>query len=262
MPADSECKATSESSPRRGVYLLSPHIDDVAFSIGGALLDGRFAPCVILNVFSVSCCTRDDRSVSVPYVTNLRKTEDGKFFRKMIPACQIVNLDMLDAPLRLHIPEQEVFRVAESDADLSEVHTLCSVLAAISKWPGILLAPLALGKHVDHLIVHRAAGTLLRQGWAAAFYEDLPYAGGMTKTEIEQTVADVARELGQDLRPLLLPLRAAGRRKCQEIRVYESQVDESTMARISGHGRRLCEVSPAERLWCDGDSHSRICGCV
>jgi LmbE family N-acetylglucosaminyl deacetylase len=40
----------------------------------------------------------------------------------------------------------------------------------------ILYAPLAVGRHVDHQIVHSAGERLLEQGYRVAFYEDYPYA--------------------------------------------------------------------------------------
>jgi hypothetical protein len=39
-----------------------------------------------------------------------------------------------------------------------------------------IYAPLGVGCHVDHQIVHRVGRTLWTQGYSLAFYEDFPYA--------------------------------------------------------------------------------------
>jgi LmbE family N-acetylglucosaminyl deacetylase len=39
-----------------------------------------------------------------------------------------------------------------------------------------IYAPLGLGRHVDHRLVHAAARSLEGQGWAVCYYEDYPYA--------------------------------------------------------------------------------------
>jgi LmbE family N-acetylglucosaminyl deacetylase len=40
----------------------------------------------------------------------------------------------------------------------------------------VIYAPLGVGHHVDHQIVHAAARQLLKAGYRVAFYEDYPYA--------------------------------------------------------------------------------------
>jgi hypothetical protein len=40
----------------------------------------------------------------------------------------------------------------------------------------VIYAPLGVGRHVDHQIVHAAARSLLALGFQVVFYEDYPYA--------------------------------------------------------------------------------------
>jgi LmbE family N-acetylglucosaminyl deacetylase len=238
--------AASLSGPH---LFLSPHLDDVAFSLGAALLDGRLGGGVLVNVFSVSNCTADDADRDVARVSALRRAEDGAFLARLPVAIDAVYLDRLDAPLRLGIAEDEVCRVAPPAPDDPEILLLVQALRGRGGGEGLLLAPLGLGGHVDHAVAHRAACALAAEGRRVAFYEDLPYAGGVELEEIDRAVAAAAARLGRALEPVLLPAGRDGERKVEAVAAYASQVDASTLRRIQRHGARLGGGPLAERLW-------------
>lgn len=247
-------------SPGRGARLnasslsgshrfLSPHVDDVAFSLGAALLDGRLGGGVLVNVFSVSNCTADDADRDVARVSALRRAEDRAFLARLPVALDAIYLDRLDAPLRLNVPEDEVCRVPPPAPDDPEVALLVEALRRQEAGEGLLLAPLGLGGHVDHALAHQAACTVAAEKWRVAFYEDLPYAGGVELEEIDRAVAAAATRLGRTLEPVLLPAGGEGMRKLDAMADYASQVDASTLRRIERHGARVGAGGLAERIW-------------
>jgi LmbE family N-acetylglucosaminyl deacetylase len=166
------------SASDRDVY-LSPHCDDIAFSLGSfaaARGAGR-----LVTVFTYSNFTLDPglADLSPAAVTEWRWREEQKF----AAACGMTqtNLGMQEAPLRGR-PAMDYTRAGEELAAFSPV-ILPALLdmqderpAALRPW---LFAPMGLGGHLDHAIilqliaVNRAA---LARRFRVAFYEDLPYA--------------------------------------------------------------------------------------
>ena len=231
---------------------LSPHSDDVAFSLGAALLDGRFCDLTVVTGFSVSSCTDEDSGMGTARVTELRKQEDKAFFGTMRKRPQTIYLDRLDAPLRLNIPEEDVCKMVSGRADGVEVEQLADCLVRTMQEKVVLMAPLGLGSHVDHLIAHRAACLMMRYGYAVAFYEDLPYAAEMPLSAIKSTVDKVARSSSTALTPILIRSKADSSVKAAAVKAYQSQTDTRTITRIITHGLRLGGDIIVERLWCNG----------
>jgi LmbE family N-acetylglucosaminyl deacetylase len=229
--------------------LLSPHLDDAAFSLGATLLDGRIAAGTVVNVYTASCCTADDGDDDVARVSARRGAEDAAFFAALPARLHTVCLGLLDAPLRRGIAETAVCTVPSSGRDQDEIVSLAAALRPLRQGAGLLLAPLGVGGHVDHRVAHGAACLMAGEGWPVAFYEDLPYAGGVALPEIEAGAAAAGARIGRRLEPVLLPAGPAGSRKAEAVSTYASQVDASTLERIRLHGARLGGGTLAERVW-------------
>lgn len=227
--------------------LLSPHIDDVAFSLGGALLDGRFTAATVMNVFTLSASSEDGDG-DWRQVTAVRKREDHAFFTALSTPVAFLDLDRLDVPLRLGIPDEAVFCAHPSEPAEEEI--LASALGQVRA--DHLIAPLGLGGHVDHRLVHRVARDAARGGaWSVAFYEDLPYAGALTEAAIEDVLCELSAGIGRGLRPQHLACGGAGNHKLERVAAaYRSQLGPSTLELIERHGRARAAASPlGERLW-------------
>src|ERR1700731_656508 len=108
------------------------------------------------------------------YVTALRLKEDESW-RKQYGAGQkrltLKDLNVKDAPLRLHCGIEEVFAAGGNPADKA----MGKIQKALES-AGAVVLPLALGGHVDHRTALEAALRLLTPERPCAFYEDLPYA--------------------------------------------------------------------------------------
>jgi len=230
---------------------LSPHSDDVAFSLGAMLVDGRFDNLTVVTVFSVSSCT-ECGGIGTSRVTELRKAEDEAFFGAMKRRPELLHLDRIDAPLRLGITEEEVCEGLLGGADDVEVEQLWDYLKHTVQEGALLIAPLGLGGHIDHLSVHRAACLMMEFGYAVALYEDLPYAGSLPLRAIKDTVDEVQESWDTVLTPALVHSSAGARAKIASVGVYRSQINPRTVDRIVAHGVRLGGDRIAERLWCNG----------
>ena len=230
-----------------GCLFLSPHVDDVAFSLGAALLAGKCSAGVVVNVFSSSDCTTDDFPRRAACVSTTRKREDAAFFANVPGALRLEYLDQLDAPLRLGIIDDEVARPCHrvARADVERVRD-----ALLHHAPPLLLAPLGAGGHIDHRVVHDAACEFARTGWATAFYEDLPYASRLSQRELELELERAARALDESLTARLLTANAPLDTVAHTLDLYRSQVEPHTIPEILEYGQRLGAGSIAERIWC------------
>ncbi len=223
--------------------LLSPHLDDLAFSLGAALLDGRFPNATVVNVFCISASAVDNSEVKT--VTSVRKSEDEEFFQSLDTPVDVIYLDRLDAPLRLGIPDEEVCNSLHlCDQELSYLQDFIQLRS-----PSLLIAPLAIGGHVDHRLVYHTACVLARDGWPVAFYEDLPYAGGIEMEYIENIVKETSFILGCDLHSQQLHCGWRGNKKFDTVLTYRSQLGPTTLERIIFHSQRLNDTVITERLW-------------
>ena len=155
----------------RVALLLSPHLDDAILSCPGYIqrLRRKGVRVVIATVFSAS-----DDSQAAHY--RARRTEDRRAARLL--DASVVHLGFRDAPFRS--PRYRNFRgivfgqAREYAATVAEVATRTAALVRKLR-PEQILAPLAVGNHVDHRAVRDAA--LIAIDWRdLLFYEDRPYA--------------------------------------------------------------------------------------
>lgn len=223
--------------------LLSPHIDDVPFALGAAMLDGHFGDSTVVNVFSVSRSSYADDSLQA--VSAARRGEDDAFFSRVPSRIERVYLECLDAPVRLGITDDDVCATEPPASDSAE-RDIVATLAALRPARTLVLAPLGLGRHVDHMIVCRAACHAAADGWQVAFYEDLPYAAELSFPEILRSVNELSARIGSPLAPKILEFGELGCSKCQALADYRSQLGPTSLARIQSHAVRL---GHAERVW-------------
>ncbi|MDO9712179.1 PIG-L deacetylase family protein [Paracraurococcus lichenis] len=163
---------------------LSPHLDDAAFSCGGTL--ARLAA----GGWTVTLCTAFTRSVPDPtgfalacqldkglgaevdYMA-LRRAEDAA-------ACAALGarplwLDLPEAPHRGYRDARALFA-----APLAADHVAAPLAAALAPLldpaPDLLLAPQAIGGHVDHVLLVRALRAVLPPGLPVLWWTDFPYS--------------------------------------------------------------------------------------
>ncbi len=167
--------------------LLSPHLDDVAFSCGGiaATLAAsgwtvRVATCFTRSLhpatgFALACQRDKGLSDDADYMA-LRRDEDRSACRAL--GAKPVWLDLPEAPGRGYGSAASLFaNPLPDDGVAGPLAALLAELVAATR-PSLVLAPQGCGGHVDHLLLIEAVLAV----WArlpdqppSGYYRDTPY---------------------------------------------------------------------------------------
>ncbi len=172
---------------------LSPHCDDVALSCGGMLL--RHAelgePATVLTICAgmpdytrLSAFARTQHRQwghpRDPVAT--RRTEDAETMRRLGVSAQYLDvLDCIYRRDRLGRPLIYSNRTLYGNVHPDERPLIREIAHRIAayvprKRESVIVAPLAVGRHVDHQIVRDAVRMLMLEKYAVLWYEDFPYA--------------------------------------------------------------------------------------
>ncbi len=161
---------------------LSPHLDDAVFSCGGTLAklahDGwDVTVCTVFTRsvltptgFALACQLDKGLPPDIDYMA-LRRGEDTC-------ACAILGvkprwLNLLEAPHRNYPDAKSLFLDPRDDDDFGLRPLLREVL---NDPPALLLAPQALGGHVDHVLLVRALLAERPTDLPILWWADFPYA--------------------------------------------------------------------------------------
>lgn len=214
----------------RSIY-LSPHQDDVGFSLGSLISKEKQG--YLINIFNIT-----DHLPSTPsfisqndlrqYVSNIRDAEDRKFAE----LCELdrINLNFQDACLSLKNP----FDLTGIQIEVEKVQSLLSShLTALSsqilneKWK--LYCPMGIGGHRNHVATLLAIHTeysKLQSHFNIYFYEDLPYAYDIKKRTLGlQQFNELFK--GRSMQRYEMPLSTADALHKQALleSTYKSQLD-------------------------------------
>lgn len=176
--------------------VISPHLDDASLSCGGTMsrLTSAGKRVVVATVFTADAPARQPLSwlaqrnhqawgiAENPFA--VRCIEDMKAMSTL--GAEPLHLGLLDIIYRVGpggtaLYQKTVVGVPMHDADM-QLHfpvlqaKFRSLAAQFADGPLVVLSPLALGGHVDHLLVRHAVESI----WGSEqilYYEDFPYAG-------------------------------------------------------------------------------------
>lgn len=227
---------------RPKISILSPHIDDAAFGL--TLTISKCAenniPVTIINCFTVTKWTAIAvENKEIIAVSRLRKNEDAEFYKAFNGTTNIINLDLLDAPLRNgYIFQNQPFQQNE----LELIENLRKLLEQHVE--GLLLCPLSIGNHIDHAVCREAVIGLYEK-FKVIFFEDLPYAQRIGEDQIYRHIHTLEERLGVKLVSYIEGLEASNVNKERAIRVYKSQLNEEIVSEIVAHMNAL----GGERIW-------------
>ena len=168
----------------RTALAISPHLDDAAFSAGATLarLARRGWRVVVATVFTrtvpdprgfaLACQTDKGLPPEADYMA-IRRAEDAAACAAL--GAEACHLPFAEAPHRGYGDAPALFSgVRADDAAADAVAAALSGLVARHA-PALLLAPRAVGAHVDHVVVREALGALRRP--RTLLWTDWPYAG-------------------------------------------------------------------------------------
>ena len=227
--------------------VLSPHFDDAALSIGGALL--RLGGFHVINVFTQSNwwrftqCHEDGSRVST-----CRAAEDALSLRLLGASSE--SWDLVEAPLR-GIAIDEIFSSNLDDQRNEDVRVALPerIAATAAAHDGAeWWVPAGLGDHIDHRLVREAALSALARGCLKrtnlTFYEDLPYSASV------ESVAEALRTRvpGFDLEPWLIGLGPRLEDKLLALHAYGSQLSRDELLAVRTHACRGSHTA-AETAW-------------
>ena len=164
--------------------VLSPHLDDAAFSCGGSMalladagwrtvMATAFTATVLpVTGFALACQLDKGLEPGVDYMA-LRRAED-RAAAVILGVADLRWLGLPEAPHRGYASAAALFgAVRENDAAWRPLaDTIAALLEELQ--PDLVLAPQGLGNHVDHRQMIRAVRHLAPQH--LAFYRDTPYA--------------------------------------------------------------------------------------
>jgi len=227
------------------LLILSPHIDDACFSLGGLLSE---LTCIkmVWNIFSYSNYCKYG---SIEDVIEKRMNEDQYFCKKI--NAKNINTMYEDAHARgctrlkeyLGIPTETVLL---NHRELIENISRQIINAVIDYKIDILCIPMAVGHHVDHMMVRQSAILAMKSSSIKIpmfFYEDLPYAVDLRN--FKQAKEEISsfyflKEIHTEISEL---------NKAELIKLYESQISNRDIDLIINHSIHIGGGEACERLW-------------
>ena len=254
----------------RPCLFLSPHFDDVVLSCGGtlALLAHQSCRVILVTVFTGD---QGEAGVLSPLAQQMhalwggaakpmetRKRED----RATTESLQ-AEYRWLEFPETIYrdaeLKEDELLLPAFKPREDACFESLEGALARLlAEYPrAVVFAPLALGHHRDHLLVHEAIRDATRcagNGCTLLYYEDFPY---VLLADRDQRLA----EIGQHLEPLVVDMAATLAERVRLTQMHASQMpmlfgDAAKAEReIRAYARRVGSNGQArERFWCSREA--------
>lgn len=166
------------------VLVLSPHLDDAAFSLGPYLAEiasfkqvivaTAFTKSVrILSDFALACQLDKNLKSDVDYM-DIRRQEDTEWAKRI--GVQVVHGSLPEAPHRGYCSAQALFGdFIESDKIATHLNKwLENLVFALD--PSIIFCPFGIGNHVDHVWINRIASQSSKILVPIFFFKDQPYA--------------------------------------------------------------------------------------
>jgi hypothetical protein len=241
---------------------LSPHYDDTCFSLGSFASRRRagaaitfFSNCAFVVPHNLAEVPPHAGTFDYFYlvkVSAVRRAEDLAFTRSVGLRQVVAGLD--EAPVRGRHPFANADTNSVEDAALFNDKVMSAISVAGGARPSDvrpwLYCPMAIGGHVDHLIILRIVlrnCAALAEAYRVAFYEDLYYASSLEAREAGLVkFRRLAGPLGA--KRFALPIDDVGR-KLDLIGLYASQI-AAKPANIDSFTPAVGSIAPPhEAIW-------------
>jgi len=223
--------------------VFSPHIDDAFLSLGGSILNWRKSgeKVLIVNIFSISNFSKGEAG-DKEKVTEIRKEEEMEV--KKETGVESLFLDFPEALLRGYKMRKEDPFYPDSFDESIDGETVKLVGKEVSKYfedSAMHYFPLAIGEHVDHVLVKKIGEKVLKEGKLKylSFYEEIPYVGWFGVPE------EPIKEL--DLKPRTQPVDVE--KKVEIAKKYSSQIEEEWVRCLVKHANSISREGGYERVW-------------
>ena len=181
------------------ILVLSPHLDDAAFSVGPLLAElCDRAKIVVATAFAKSelepagfalACQLDKGLPAEADYMAIRRAEDIEWSRRI--GAETVHGAFAEAPHRGYESAKELFGpVLATDKLEDALKTWFLELAQTFK-PSAVLCPVGIGNHVDHFLVREAARASLDSKLPLFFFKDQPYASGLNTFHVKDYLGNL-----------------------------------------------------------------------
>ena len=165
------------------LLVLSPHLDDAAFSVSPLLaVLGESDRMVVATPFAgsvteprgfaLACQLDKGLPPEIDYMA-LRREEDKEWARGI--GVQIVHGDLKEAPHRSYHSASELFSGIHPDDPIEPDLTAWLRGVSDDHPPEMILLPLGIGGHVDHLWLRRTTEAIFSGKVPLGYYSDQPY---------------------------------------------------------------------------------------
>jgi LmbE family N-acetylglucosaminyl deacetylase len=229
-----------------GIVVLAPHVDDAALSAGGLLarLAAEGWRCESVVIFSRQTF---QTGLRVPPEDLDRVAAEEETLAGRILGFRPRFLGLAGAQDRHGLGLRETLGWSETDVAARqerEIAELAGRLAEEARGAALVLAPLGLGGHLDHVITALAARRAFPEE-ALRHWEDLPYAAALPSVGPCPSVLVGARPCVRapfDITPAL-------DRKRRALRVYRTRLRGPQIDLALGWARREPGRPPSEALW-------------
>lgn len=210
------------------VLVLSPHLDDAAFSVGPLLaeLSDRAKVFVAtaftksepkLSEFALACQLDKGLPANADYMA-IRRCEDLEWSKRV--GAQALHGALAEAPHRGYLSAKELFGdVLATDQLESALKAWLDILTSALE-PTAILCPIGVGSHVDHVWVRSVAMATLGDKFPLFFFKDLPYASKLSSFHVEDYLGSPG-----SWHALKVPLSPAAVSKAQfAAEAYQTQI--------------------------------------
>ncbi len=215
--------------------LVSPHSDDIAFSLGGTLLQDFFhGPFLMVTIFTKSNFSPCIKILDSEMISKVRHLEDVEFADKL--EIKFQSFSFSESPLRGY-SRRDIFANNNPASDPIYTEVYCALSKLIKSYRcELIVSPMGLGNHIDHIIVCNICCRIAKENnIRIVFYEDLCYASQLTLKQIKVR----AKSISPDLQPWNINITPIFNNKIENIKLYKTQASRIFQTMIKSHALRL-----------------------
>ena len=215
--------------------LVSPHSDDVAYSIGGTILQNIFPrPLLLVTIFTRSNYSPCIRIRKTETISKVRHLEDVKFTDKL--NIEFQSFDFSEPPLRGY-SLRDIFKNKNPSSDPIYIEVYNALSKLIKSYQCELIAsPMGLGDHIDHNIVCKICCRIAEENnIRIVFYEDLHYASRLTLKQIKLR----AFSISPNIEHRKINITSIFNDKIENVKLYKTQARRIFQTLIKSHALRL-----------------------
>ncbi|NJD54147.1 MAG: hypothetical protein FIB07_14930 [Candidatus Methanoperedens sp.] len=215
--------------------LVSPHSDDIAYSLGGSLLQNFFnRPILMVTIFTRSNYSPSIKISGPEKISKVRHLEDVGFTDKLGINFQCLNFN--EPPLRGY-SRPEIFAKNNPASDPIYTDVYNTLLKLIKSYPcDLIAAPMGLGNHIDHIMLCDICSRIAKENnIRIVFYEDLQYASMLTLKQIKIR----AKSINPNLKFSNINISSIFNDKIENMKFYKTQARRTFFTLIKSHALRL-----------------------